>query len=687
MSLSSDLDQTNEDVQSFVRTHPLSFELLNDEDQNQIFIVDDDKPASDLHLRVTNNSEQNIELPEFIPGANSDQYHFELIFRPGTLALAQNISTLQMGWNIKADKNTDDTFSVRLTYEIGLTLHSRETQIITLQNVRANNRAGAHQSHAEFKIGWSTELTIEERLTRIDVINRRGRKDLPLHIGFLGSNTVLNDGKTSNTIRLRLANILKEHEIQFNDDCHPDATRLVFRFDSGESKDWALGSDSEVENIEVSVKQPGWSVRGDFEGETPEWILSCNRDIHMEAGKYIEIEFTGIVSSIRSGLTYLHISYENIPGYWDGRIVQGLEKTPIMYRDVLNGKGKYTGVSHVGIGTDSPNATLDVNGLIKTRLPYSCTESEKFRVEGSDQVFYPVYFWDDAWDQGGLELEVLRPNTHQDGMWQGSLMCQIQCHSSCWGHESDYWIMRVFQAAHGYHHFIGGYETHYKNRIHILWLRGNFTYFWRSNHPAYICRIDTEYQKPEYEWLEKYSLNRSTRTAGQIPADFNHLNYEISHGPEYSKTTARIHDAQGEVMPRGGIIMWSGPENQVPAGWAICNGQTIDGTLTTPDLRDRFIMGSRADIRPGSYGNADSTTIPSSTTSTQGDHTHMFPSHWYMNHSPDGNRSRTFVDAGGLPVDDSVTTRPSGGHSHTVPSHTFSTGRPKWFALCFIMKK
>ncbi|MBT7909882.1 MAG: tail fiber protein, partial [Verrucomicrobia bacterium] len=35
--------------------------------------------------------------------------------------------------------------------------------------------------------------------------------------------------------------------------------------------------------------------------------------------------------------------------------------------------------------------------------------------------------------------------------------------------------------------------------------------------------------------------------------------------------------------------MWSGSDE--PDGWALCNGQTKDGK-TTPDLRNRFIVGS-----------------------------------------------------------------------------------------------
>jgi microcystin-dependent protein len=44
------------------------------------------------------------------------------------------------------------------------------------------------------------------------------------------------------------------------------------------------------------------------------------------------------------------------------------------------------------------------------------------------------------------------------------------------------------------------------------------------------------------------------------------------------------------VMPKGGIIMWSGEPHTVPSGFSLCDGQTVNG-VQTPDLRGRFIVG------------------------------------------------------------------------------------------------
>lgn len=41
------------------------------------------------------------------------------------------------------------------------------------------------------------------------------------------------------------------------------------------------------------------------------------------------------------------------------------------------------------------------------------------------------------------------------------------------------------------------------------------------------------------------------------------------------------------LIPTGAIVMWSGAINDIPKGWVLC-----DGTRGTPNLSDRFILGT-----------------------------------------------------------------------------------------------
>ena len=44
------------------------------------------------------------------------------------------------------------------------------------------------------------------------------------------------------------------------------------------------------------------------------------------------------------------------------------------------------------------------------------------------------------------------------------------------------------------------------------------------------------------------------------------------------------------LLVTGMIVMWSGTIATIPSGWVLC-----DGTNSTPDLRDKFIIGARQD--------------------------------------------------------------------------------------------
>jgi len=119
----------------------------------------------------------------------------------------------------------------------------------------------------------------------------------------------------------------------------------------------------------------------------------------------------------------------------------------------------------------------------------------------------------------------------------------------------------------------------------------------------------------------------------------------------------------GSGIPVGGIIMWSG--GTVPKGWALC-----DGTLSTPDLRDRFIVGagSGGTYSIGDTGGAASVTL---TVSQIPAHTHT--AYTDGTGSPPGGVAKS--SGNGSAVD---TGSAGGGQAHE--------NRPPYYALAFIMK-
>jgi hypothetical protein len=159
----------------------------------------------------------------------------------------------------------------------------------------------------------------------------------------------------------------------------------------------------------------------------------------------------------------------------------------------------------------------------------------------------------------------------------------------------------------------------------------------------------------------------------------------------------RIKDESGFVMPRGGIIMWSGNIADIPKGWALC-----DGKNGTPDLRGRFIVGAdnEKSPRPDEKGEPDSHTHSISpkplsfNTMPAGEHDHQTcTKYWYMNRTYGAGTGRTVVDARNTDVHLERTSK-EGIHFHVISLDLRSekTGiydgpnRPRWYALCFIMK-
>ncbi len=192
-----------------------------------------------------------------------------------------------------------------------------------------------------------------------------------------------------------------------------------------------------------------------------------------------------------------------------------------------------------------------------------------------------------------------------------------------------------------------------------------------------------------------------------------------------------------EIVPSGGIIMWSGAEVDIPSGWLLC-----DGNNGTPDLQGRFIVGAGDAYSVDDTGGAASVTlstteIPShshsvsvgndthnhgASSDTTGSHNHESPPRYRENHytskyaalAPFGRRNFSastsyYAATGEWSFHDTSSERyfpytsSEGSHSHTITvdndthNHSASAGntgggeshenRPPYYALCFIMKE
>lgn len=72
----------------------------------------------------------------------------------------------------------------------------------------------------------------------------------------------------------------------------------------------------------------------------------------------------------------------------------------------------------------------------------------------------------------------------------------------------------------------------------------------------------------------------------------------------------RLGASSGGV-PSGTIQMWSGAISDIPDGYVLC-----DGTDGTPDLTDRFVVGSGGAKAQGETGGSDSSSVSGSVSDT-----------------------------------------------------------------------
>ncbi len=62
---------------------------------------------------------------------------------------------------------------------------------------------------------------------------------------------------------------------------------------------------------------------------------------------------------------------------------------------------------------------------------------------------------------------------------------------------------------------------------------------------------------------------------------------------ENSATKMEFKKVRAHIVPKGAIMMWSGSIADIPNGFALCDGKTVNG-VATPNLSGRFVVGYKA---------------------------------------------------------------------------------------------
>lgn len=172
-------------------------------------------------------------------------------------------------------------------------------------------------------------------------------------------------------------------------------------------------------------------------------------------------------------------------------------------------------------------------------------------------------------------------------------------------------------------------------------------------------------------------------------------------------STGLLQKIDAAPIPKGGIILWSGAIGNIPTGWGLCDGGTING-VTTPDLRDKFIVGAGNTYKVDATGGSKDAVVVSHThtgTTVSGGSHHHFIAHNGLDNTDGLNTTMPMAkqsNSGGelkyaLDSFSGGTATVGKTSSHTGHTHQFTTSNaiggvsgtnknlPPYYALAYIM--
>lgn len=235
---------------------------------------------------------------------------------------------------------------------------------------------------------------------------------------------------------------------------------------------------------------------------------------------------------------------------------------------------------------------------------------------------------------------------------------------------------------------------------------------------AYTIRKLVSGTTGEWSWSDFRALSEITNSAlktlvdGKAAAGHNHDEQYYTQ----SQIDAMLLGSTVAFVRRM-IIMWSGSVNEIPSGWVLCDGRTINGERI-PDLRGKFIIGAGSSSYPvGKSGGVDTQSVTLTTRNLPA-HKHTGTTNNNTRISGEASSILQPMNTDGFPDDSACSGDGSNGHEHCQQSywrghkttdvlssaplhahtHNFTTNnagdglpftfdnRPPFYALCYIMK-
>ena len=180
--------------------------------------------------------------------------------------------------------------------------------------------------------------------------------------------------------------------------------------------------------------------------------------------------------------------------------------------------------------------------------------------------------------------------------------------------------------------------------------------------------LDDEFEAIETAVATKANINSPTFTGA--PA--------APTAPTGTDTTQLATTAFVSNMFAGMIVMWSGSTATIPTGWVLC-----DGTNSTPDLRNRFVVGAGDTYAVDATGGSADAIVPA--------HTHNItdPGHFHTI-TPDASGYPSAISSGAtqstISTGSNTSTETTGITIDEAGESATNANLPPYYALAYIMK-
>lgn len=369
---------------------PLAFELINNAGDAIVFI--DNNPQSEgqeMHLAFLNNYTESLFFAPLTGSASSSNYHLKLqvkhnycqYFSKASLANIKLSSTSATNFQMTIDTSDNRYAYFYIINTNQLEMLPNVRQYIGLTGFKASSKSGPMASTA-IRLVYQNAYDYKQKPLQpisnhfdneIRIKNANGLENIPLHAGILGTQSVLNDGKTPNILTIGLENIAIANPTKPGAEniYYDTSTTLVISYKQEPNSSppwaypWALTTQAAFSNSVVANppiiqlnRLPTTYWRAEISKDSTAWVIKADSIQSFSPKDVLSIELSGIISALPDGVSHIYVHYHNIKGYYDGFFSIPVTKSSILEKE-----------DRVGIGLLPTQAqTLQVNGGIIARM-------------------------------------------------------------------------------------------------------------------------------------------------------------------------------------------------------------------------------------------------------------------------------------------------------------------------------